>query len=164
MVPVAALIVVLFVSWVLQSAVSFGSLFASFAEVDTTGIQRLSVGQCFNGARPDPHSEAITLVDDAEVVACTTPHEAELVGAFDYPVSASAPYPGTQQVSSYAEAECGIRFASYVGIPFEHTAYGLTYIPPMDYNWAIGDRSVQCLVNPPDGQAFMTGSVRNSRR
>jgi hypothetical protein len=165
MVGLAVVVVLFFALWMVQSFIPFGTLFASLADTDATGVQHLSVGQCLNGARPDPApAAAIPIIHDADVVDCATPHDSELVASFDYPVSRAAAYPGFDVVSSYAQAECGVRFSSYVGVRPEDTSYGLTFIPPMEFNWDVGDRAVQCLVHPPDGHAHMTGSVRNSRR
>lgn len=129
-----------------------------------TALQDLTVGQCFNGARV-PAASSSGIVLGVDVVACTEPHESELAATFDYPGgSPSLPYPGLETVSSYAESECIGHFADYVDLSFNSSVLGMTYIYPLEANWALDDYSIQCVVHPPDGQDLTSESFRNARR
>ncbi len=129
-----------------------------------SNVSTVAVGQCFNGGRA-LDSSSTTILRNVEVVDCATPHESEMAASFEYPgASAAAEYPGEERMASEAQSECTGRFASYVGLSFSESIYGLTYAYPLEMNWLLGDRSIQCIAHPPDGQQTMTGSVRNSAR
>ena len=156
-------IVVAALGFVLIGAfITLGQGLGTFMEGST--LETLTVGQCFNGGRPEPSTEGTPLVGAVDMVDCDMPHESELVGTFVYPAAPAAEYPGTDIVGSYAEAECYLHFERYVGVPFARSRYELTYVTPLEFNWLMSDRSVQCVVHPPAGQEDMTGSVRGSSR
>jgi hypothetical protein len=138
-----------------------GQGLGTFSESSTLGT--LAVGDCFNGARPDAPEGAVALIGDVEEVACGMPHDSELVAAFSYPSSGGASFPGERIVASYAEAECYVHFERYVGVPFSRSRLELTYVSPLEFNWRMGDRSIQCVVHGPTEQG-LTGTVRNTRR
>lgn len=56
------------------------------------------------------------------------------------------------------------RFAEYVGLSFNESDFGMTYVYPLEANWRLGDYSIQCVVHPPDGQEQASESFRNARR
>ncbi len=142
---------------------TLGAGLGSFAE--TGSLASLDVGQCFNGGRPtNSPPDATALLGAIDVVDCRLAHDSELVGAFAYPSAPGASYPGTPIVNSYSEAECYVIFERYVGVPFTTSRYELTYVTPLEFNWSMNDKLVQCLVHPPAEQPLMTGTVRNSRR
>lgn len=129
-----------------------------------TNLAEIAVGQCFTGGRA-PDVASTTIFHTVEIVDCSVSHESELAASFDYPGAATdAAYPGEPAVSSYAESECMLRFADYVGVPFNESIYGMTYAYPLEINWLLDDRSIQCIAHPPDGEETMTGSVRDARR
>jgi len=127
-----------------------------------TALQDLTVGQCFNGARAAAESSA-EIVLGVDVVPCTEPHGSELAATFDYPGGGPLiSYPGLETVSSHAEAECIKQFADYVGLTFDASVFGMTYVYPLEANWALDDFSIQCVVHPPDGQDRISESLRNA--
>ena len=128
-----------------------------------TPVLDLEVGQCFNGGTR-PGATAESYVYAVDVVDCSMPHENEMIAAFDYPAAAGVPFPGINEVGSYGERECLVRFAAYVGLPYESSTLFLTPLYPVQQGWQLGDRSIQCLVLPPIGEETLTGSVRNARR
>ncbi len=140
------------------------TLGSSIGALTGSQLQTVAVGQCFNGGRA-VDSESTTILRSVEVVDCAQSHESEMAASFEYPgVPVDGDYPGEDRMSSYSESECTLRFAGYVGVPFSESIYGMTYAYPLEVNWLLGDRSIQCIAHPPDGQSTMTGSVRNSRR
>jgi hypothetical protein len=158
----AGVVLLAIVGVVLVAAIGFGGGLGTV--FNATSMQNLKLGQCFNGSRPDPSAAGTKMVGSVDVVACTEPHDGELIATSDYPAAANASYPGDDEVSEYAEGRCSSEFLGYVGTTSERTHYEMTYFVPFAFNWAADDRSVQCVVHPPAGQATMTGSVRNSRR
>jgi hypothetical protein len=126
-------------------------------------LQTLTVGQCFNGGRAD--DSETTIIRSVETIDCAEAHESELAATFLYPeAGVGDEYPGDEVLSRFAERECTLRFADYVGVPFSQSIYGMTYAYPLEFNWVLSDTSIQCIVHPAAGQSTMTGSVRNSRR
>jgi len=158
----AGVVLLAIVGVVLVAAIGFGGGLGTV--FSATSMQNLKLGQCFNGSRPDPSLPGTPMVGSVDVVACSEPHDGELIGTSDYPAAANASYPGDEAVSEYAEGRCSSEFLGYVGTTSDRTHYELTYFMPFAFNWAADDRSVQCVVHPPAGQATMTGSVRDSRR
>lgn len=160
---IAAVVVVAVISLLVVPIACLALLGASLRPFLGTPVVDLEVGQCFNGgARPGATAESY--VYSVDVVDCSVPHENELIAAFDYPADAGAAFPGINEVGSYGERECLLRFATYVGWPYESSTLFLTPIYPTEPGWRVGDRSIQCIVLPPLGQETSTGSVRNSRR
>ena len=100
-----------------------------------------------------------------EVVPCTEPHKSEFAATFMYPgASATVSYPGLDTVGTFAEEECFTEFEHYVGIDFDSSTLEMTLLYPLQSSWALGDYTVQCVVNPPLGQVRVSESYRGSRR
>lgn len=136
---------------------------ASLGNFIGTPVLHLEVGQCFNGGvRPGATSESYVFAVD--VVECGVPHDGELIAAFDYPAAGGAAFPGVNELGSFGERECSVRFAAYVGLPIERSTLFLTSLYPTPQGWRVGDRSIQCVVQPPLGQETSTGTVRDTRR
>jgi hypothetical protein len=134
------------------------------AFMETASGPALAEGQCINGGRPQAPAGATPLLGDVDVIDCALPHDSEVIAAFAYPSAAGASYPGDRILSSYAEAECYVHFERYVGISFQRSRYEMTFVTPLEFNWTIGDKSMQCLVHPPGDDELATGTVRGSRR
>lgn len=144
----------------------FASAFGSLGPlINQAELSQLSVGECFNGARAGP-GPTVTFVFGVDVVDCSAPHTSELIASFDYPDAGtgSTTYPGDERMRTYSQDACSERFASYVGVSFAESTLEMTYAYPTEFVWLAEERSIQCVVHPPDGQATMTGSVRGSRR
>lgn len=119
-------------------------------------VFKLKVGDCFNGA-------ATGTVSDVSVVDCATAHDAEVYFIFDYPSAPSA-YPGDDTVRTTAESGCKPPFATFVGVDFDTSVYGLSYLRPTSDSWGTGDRIIQCLVTPETGATKLTGSVKGANK
>lgn len=132
--------------------------------VARTPLQDLSVGQCFNGGRA-PTETGSGLLFGVEVVPCAEPHTSELAATFDYPgASPGVAYPGLESARAYAEEECITEFENYVGLGFAESVLEMTFVYPLEANWALGDYSIQCVLHPPAGQDQSSDSFRNARR
>lgn len=107
-------------------------------------------------------------LDEAEgrsqvtTVACATPHDAELYEVSTVDGGADAPFPGGQALTAQADRDCGNQFAPYVGRTYDESALDVVYLVPTPQTWSIGDRSILCLVEDPEGP--LTGSVEGADR
>lgn len=112
------------------------------------------VGQCFaQRGRGE--------VGDASLVDCATPHTYELYARF--PVAGEADvFPGDEEVAHSAEAGCVEAFAGFIGRAYDRSALDYVYLSPTRKTWAIGDRSVSCLVTDPAGP--VTATLRDAAR
>lgn len=95
-------------------------------------------------------------------VACAEPHDAELYEVFDLGGGPDARYPGQRSVVAEAEARCGERFAEHVGRPYADSDLDVALLVPTARTWALGDRTVLCLVEDP--AAPLVGSVAGADR
>jgi len=84
----------------------------------------LSVGDCLNYPS-DGGNELLTGVKRLE---CGEPHDAEVIGLFDMP---EGDFPGEDEVTDYASANCPGEFDNFLG--------------PTEESWALGDREIVCL-------------------
>ena len=121
-----------------------------------THSTNLEVGQCLKDL-----GENTAEVSDVPVVDCSEPHlyevyyEAELSGD-DLPDQAT--------IDSEAESAClGTGYSDYVGVAFEESEYGTTYLTPSQATWDAGDRKISCLITSADGSE-LTGSANGSAK
>jgi hypothetical protein len=127
---------------------------ATTTTVAPTPVTSLTAGDCvvgdaFGGAQPE--------ATEAEVVACSTPHDAEVVGLVEYEQGPDADYPGQEQVAAFAEEQCAARFEEYVGTAFGETSLQLLTLWPTEDSWGSGDREAVCLAFDEAGP--LTASV-----
>jgi len=125
---------------------------------DDVSVLDLKVGDCWNDI-PDDGVET----DTVSTVPCTEPHEGEV-----YAVSAMElgdDWPGQDQVSTEAEAECVQQFEGFVGMAYQDSALSIFYFSPTEDSWAAGDRGAVCVVvdpTTPDGKT--TGTLQGAAR
>jgi hypothetical protein len=128
---------------------------SSGAEVQLTDSSELAVGDCFD----DPAASAVT---DVELVDCDDAHDFEVYDEFELTADefegdgaaiAAGAFPGAAVVATAAEAGClEERFETFVGVGYDDSRYGATYLAPTEGSWAEdGDRHVSCLVGDPEG-------------
>jgi hypothetical protein len=140
-----------------RALVLLAGLALAFTGIACQGnVFQLKVGDCFNGA-------ATGTVTDVSNVDCATPHDAEVYFIFDYP-NPPSDYPGTATVQTTSEDGCKPPFATFVGVDFDNSIYGLSYLSPTSNSWATGDRKIQCLVTPESGATKLTGSVKGAKK
>lgn len=118
-------------------------------------VFQLKVGDCFNGASTGD-------VSDVTVIACTSAHDAEVFSTFTYP-NAPSDYPGSTTVVTVAEDGCTSAFTPFVGVSFEDSIYGLSYLQPTSDSWKTGDRTIQCLITSAD-DSQLTGSAKGTNK
>ena len=110
---------------------------------DVTDDTTLPVGTCLYRAPPPPNGTASRRV---YAVDCTEPHQGEVFHRFEVTVAPGEPYPGDSETSRRADEGCAAAFPNYVGIAFDASRLNYLYYYPSADTWAIGDRSVMCIL------------------
>ncbi|MGD0605652.1 MAG: septum formation family protein [Streptosporangiaceae bacterium] len=109
-------------------------------------VFKLRPGECVNSG---PNGLAVT------VLACGTPHDAEVFATFTLPVSG---WPGNAVVQEDAGNGCAARLGSYLKPALAGAGLAQEYVYPNEAAWQAGERTVVCEVSSPAGK--LTGSVR----
>ncbi|WP_368498963.1 septum formation family protein [Herbiconiux sp. A18JL235] len=118
---------------------------------ETTDVFLLSVGDCFD----EGESQS---VQDVQKVDCAAAHDYEVYEAFDIP---GDDYPGDEAVDEAATNGCGASFATFIGIPYEQSAYDFNHLTPTADSWTKGgDHEVLCLVYDPSNK--VSGSLEGA--
>ena len=115
----------------------------------------LKVGDCFNGS-------ATGEVTDVATIDCAQAHDDEVFYIFNYP-NAPSSYPGADAIRTASETGCKAQFADFVGLDFDSSVYGLSWLSPTEKGWGTGDRAIQCLVTAETGSK-LTGSVKGTKK
>ncbi len=109
-------------------------------------VFKLHPGECINSGAS---GLAVT------VLACGTPHDAEVFATFTLPASS---WPGNTAVQQNAGNGCAARLGSYLKPALANAGLAQEYVYPNQAAWQAGERTVVCEVSSPSGQ--LTGSVR----
>jgi len=88
-------------------------------------VAQLRPGDCFS---PLP-SDGVLLAD---VVRCTTSHDAEVFHVFTLP---EGPYPGDDDVRRLARGTCWSAFEAWVGVPWADSALEFAFDLPTQTSW-----------------------------
>ena len=124
------------------------------SDAETVRADRVDPGDCL---KDSPSSGVVTKLS---VIPCAQPHKAEAYAQTDLPDGA---FPGDQAVAAKAEQACSSRFQAFIGRSYDESVVELTYLHPIQQSWELGDRSVLCMVEMPNG-APVQGTLRGSRR
>jgi hypothetical protein len=106
----------------------------------------LKTGDCF-----DPQGQ-----QSYTLVACDTPHQAEVFATFGL---TGTTWPGSAAVQQQASSGCASRLTGYVN-PQLAISLNSTYVYPDEVAWQAGTKTVICEVRATSGQ--LTGSVRGA--
>ena len=122
-------------------------------EGDSMSAMKVAVGDCLKDFVKD-FASSPTTVTKVTKVACTTPHDAEVVGEFRL---TSSTYPGKDAITKQAEARCEPMLPTNPrGVDPDDLS--LIYLYPKPTSWALGDRTVSCIVTSEDTP--LTGTLR----
>jgi hypothetical protein len=110
-------------------------------------VFKLRPGDCINSA---PNGLVVT------VLACGTPHEAEVFATFALPASS---WPGGAAVEQAAGDGCASRLGAYLNPDLANAGLAQEFVYPNQTAWQAGERTVVCEVSSSTGK--LTGSVRN---
>jgi len=89
-----------------------------------------------------------------QVVACASPHDAEIFGTFQL----SGAWPGDSSARQQAAAGCESKLSGYINPQLATSGLTQSYVYPGHQAWTSGQRTVVCEVRSTSGQ--LTGSVR----
>lgn len=111
----------------------------------------LEVGACFDSDISGNFANNFNVVD------CNTPHQAEVVAAFE---ATGGPYPGSEVLIREAEDHCTSAFETYVGVKPKASVLELYPLLPTKAAWEEDeDYVVVCVVENSGSSPLMT-SVR----
>jgi hypothetical protein len=110
-------------------------------------VFKLRPGECINSA---PNGLTVT------VLACGTPHQAEVFATFTLPKSS---WPGSTAVEQEAGDGCASRLGAYLNPDLANAGLAQEFVYPNQTAWQAGERTVVCEVSSSTGK--LTGSVRN---
>jgi hypothetical protein len=110
-------------------------------------VFKLRPGDCINSA---PNGLVVT------VLACGTPHQAEVFATFSLPASS---WPGSTAVEQAAGDGCASRLGAYLNPDLANAGLAQEFVYPNQTAWQAGERTVVCEVSSSTGK--LTGSVRN---
>jgi hypothetical protein len=98
------------------------------------------------------------------IVPCDTPHYLEVVGVFNHPAGANAPFPSNDEWYDVLTYDCETAFAEYTGAyPLGAHDYWYTGFAPTPTSWTTGDRQVVCLLFHVENE-LLTHSTRDEFR
>jgi hypothetical protein len=98
-------------------------------------VTKVEVGDCLGGLQEGD-------VHQVEVIACTKPHAGQVMGEFRL---ADGTYPGEKAITDRATKRCEDYIPSNFG-KVDPKTLDLMYLYPRQLDWAMGDRTVQCLL------------------
>nr|WP_256429315.1 septum formation family protein [Frigoribacterium sp. CFBP 13729] len=109
--------------------------------VPDTGIEELTVGDCFSFGAADASADQVSMVD---LRSCDEDHQNEVF--LQDELSGTAAYPGDDETAVEADDLCYGAFEGYVGLPWEESEVDYLYLTPTEESWSEGDHSVLCYV------------------
>jgi hypothetical protein len=131
---------------------------------DAVHYSTLEVGQCFVSMTTAVKGASSRVY---ERVPCDGPHDGEVYDRTSYPAVKDQPYPGDSAMHKWAVSYCYNQFASFVGVPYERSAYGIDVLTPTEENFTnpvARYRGVTCFVASGGASAGqLVGSAKNTR-
>lgn len=118
-------------------------------------VLTLEVGSCLNDV-DQPIAQEMTEIPS---VPCSDPHQSEVYAE----VMVDDPsFPGVDAVAAFASEACEAEFGKFIGLPYDESTLSFHFYYPTQSSWAVGDRSVFCVVYDPAGES--EGTLANSQR
>ena len=118
-------------------------------------VLRLDVGDCLMDQSTPIGGDLVNV----PLIDCDQPHESEVYAEV---VLEGTGFPGVDQVTNAGVASCMAEFADFVGIDYSSSALDFSYYYPTPSSWAVGDRSIFCVVFDPG--VLTEGTLEGSRR
>jgi hypothetical protein len=103
----------------------------------------------------------VCATNDESEISCSEPHTDEVSLVTSYPAGPTAPWPGNDVMSAFADSTCSQAFTNYMGrSPQDSTRFNYGWFNPNSgSDWNSGDREVVCTVEMAD-QSKSTGSAK----
>lgn len=124
-------------------------------EEATINVLELEVGTCLNDV-DQPLAQDLV---DVPAVECTTPHQSEV---FTELAIDGSDYPGVDALTDHAVEGCQTEFQRFVGVEFAASELNFHYYYPTQSSWAVGDRSIYCVIFDPG--TTTVGTLRGVER
>ena len=118
-------------------------------------VLSLEVGSCLNDIS-QPVAQEMT---EIPAVPCEEPHQSEVYAEV---LIEEASFPGVDAVTEFAIERCESAFEGFVGLSYAESTLSFHYYYPTQNSWAVGDRSVFCVVYDPAGNS--EGTLANAQR
>ena len=125
------------------------------SDTPTVNVLELEVGTCLNDV-DQPLAQDLT---EVPAVDCSTPHQSEVFAAIDVD---GTDYPGIDSLTDTAVRDCQVEFERFVGVEFSASALNFHYYYPTTSSWAVGDRSIYCVIFDPGVDSV--GTLRGAER
>ena len=125
------------------------------SDTPTVNVLELEVGTCLNDV-DQPLAQDLT---EVPAVDCSTPHQSEVFAAIDVD---GTDYPGIDSLTDTAVRDCQVEFERFVGVEFSASALNFHYYYPTTSSWAVGDRSIYCVIFDPGVESV--GTLRGAER
>lgn len=132
-----------------------GVVFVAGVLDDSTAVQDLEAGTCFN----DPNASVVYEIDPVD---CAEPHHYEVFGNVTL---AGDAFPGDEAAWEAAMRRCIALFEGYVGTDYDASAWWVDAFTPTADAWEQGDHGANCVVFQPLGETelrSLTGTARQS--
>lgn len=118
-------------------------------------VLQLEVGTCLMDLST-PLGQDLTEIPS---IACSEPHESEV---FAEVTLEGDTFPGVDSITETAIGACLGEFADFVGLDHAASILDFAYYYPTPSSWAVGDRSVFCVVFEPG--VLTTGTLEQAKR
>jgi hypothetical protein len=128
---------------------------ADTSPVTPASVLELEVGMCLMDMST-PLRADMTEVPEGD---CVDPHESEVYAEVSLEGNV---FPGIDEITRTAVEGCTEEFLDYVGVEHAASLLDFSYYYPTESSWAVGDRSVFCVVYDPG--VLTEGTLRDSRR
>lgn len=125
------------------------------SDTPTVNVLELEVGTCLNDV-DQPLAQDLT---EVPAVDCASPHQSEVFAAISVE---GTDYPGIDSLTDTAVQECQIEFERFVGVEFSASSLNFHYYYPTTSSWAVGDRSIYCVIFDPGVESV--GTLRGAER
>lgn len=125
------------------------------SDTPTVNVLELEVGTCLNDV-DQPLAQDLT---EVPAVDCATPHQSEVFAAIAVD---GTEYPGIDSLTETAVQKCQVEFERFVGVEFSASTLNFHYYYPTTSSWAVGDRSIYCVIFDPGVESV--GTLRGVER
>lgn len=118
-------------------------------------VLSLSVGDCLMDESTPIGADVLNI----PLINCDLPHDSEVYAEI---VMDGTGFPGVDDIVNTANASCMAEFAEFVGVDYSSSTLDFSYYYPSPSSWAVGDRSIFCVVFDPG--VLTQGTLEGSRR